>query len=696
LIAEYRNSERLRGFLRGDTMTAPEMDLGEAYALWQINDRTLPINIDVMRTQLEFSTPAEDYEKMHKAFKLIEQDQVQNLNNRSHESEARRNSYPLETWPVGLRNIGNTCYLNSVLQFLFTIQPLRELVLRCEDHLQHTSPEALLDKRVGRVPVTAEMVEIAQKFILELRTFFDQLIKAPTDTVRPTIDLAVLALCKTLSPKSVPQASEAKPAQTSDLGSIDGVAVYGPMLPPADNGELAVIDPADSVMGDDQSDTSMQAMNLGDDSKDPDTAASSLPAPPTRPPPVPPRPAPQEKSKISSMEWKASQQDASEILSNIFDLLRCAIKSQGTLEDNEQFDQIKEIFFSDVISVRNTKPKPKTSTEPRDHFLVSPGFRDRSICATLDDEFDEVELDGGLTKYDYIAKPAPVQIINLRRLQFDPVAQRQMYDRSHIRLETPLYLDRYLQKTQTLSELQLLELRRVKWRTQAQLEVLIKRVEELKKTAIEGMNVADAVEETSSFVRDLVTESQLESEKKLPTPPPELADVLSDKATSLKEELANIDTEMRQLESETDCIFKDCKDVPYRLHAVFMHRGSQTSGHYWIYIYDFQNDMWRKYNDDQVDIADMNDVFKLEEGSAPAASTGVVYVREEMVHQLTQAVKREPVAVPSEQPTANGNVETREDIEMREETEQDTQMRDADNDMLPLGPLEVIDGVEQA
>ena len=31
--------------------------------------------------------------------------------------------------PVGLLNIGNTCYLNSLLQYLFTVKAVREIVL---------------------------------------------------------------------------------------------------------------------------------------------------------------------------------------------------------------------------------------------------------------------------------------------------------------------------------------------------------------------------------------------------------------------------------------------------------------------------------------------------------------------------------------------------------------------------------------
>jgi ubiquitin carboxyl-terminal hydrolase 25/28 len=143
-------------------MTSPEMDIGEAYALFSISDRTAAVDFDVMKTTIAFA-PAESMEKMQKAYELIEQDQAQNLNNRSGQSEARRNDYPLDSWPVGLRNIGNTCYLNSVLQFLFTIKPLRDMILECDQHLQDPSPDALRGKKVGRTAVTAERVEVAQK-----------------------------------------------------------------------------------------------------------------------------------------------------------------------------------------------------------------------------------------------------------------------------------------------------------------------------------------------------------------------------------------------------------------------------------------------------------------------------------------------------------------------------------------------------
>ncbi|NXA35178.1 UBP25 hydrolase, partial [Eudromia elegans] len=37
--------------------------------------------------------------------------------------------------------------------------------------------------------------------------------------------------------------------------------------------------------------------------------------------------------------------------------------------------------------------------------------------------------------------------------------------------------------------------------------------------------------------------------------------------------------------------------VPYRLHAVLVHEGQANAGHYWAYIYDHHQNRWMKYND---------------------------------------------------------------------------------------------------
>lgn len=517
------------------------------------------------------------------------------------------------------------------------------------------------------------------------------MITAPTDTVQPAIDLAALALCRTDSPQSAPKSPEVGAQQNDGLGSIEGAPIMGPMLPPT-NGDTANGNSVDSVMGDDKSDASMPALELQDQSKSTDPAMSTHPAPPTRPPPIPPRPAAPTKSKLGNIEESARQQDAAEVLSNIFDLFSCAIKGDGTLSDDEQFDLIKGLFFSDVKSVRNTKPKQEESSELRDHFLVSPGWRDRNIYATLDDDFGLSEMEDGLTKYDYVDVPAPVQIINLRRLQFDRAKGEQVYDRSHIRLEKRVYLDRYLRKTRTHAQDQLLELRKAQWEKQSQLRELDARRNGLRRTDVDGLDFPDIVEETSAFIQELSKEYEQNGSDSLPTPPPDLADALSDKASHLKKELEEFDARMTQLEAEVDNVFKDSRDHPYRLHAVFTHRGGTKGGHYWIYIYDFQNDLWRKYNDDHVTLVNENEIFEQDTAAQPPASTGVVYISEDRVNEITEAVKRMPIKEDAPQ-NVNGHADTQMS---------DVRMQDVDDEALPplvpvtYNDVQIIEGVEKA
>ncbi|KAI8939720.1 hypothetical protein NX059_003470 [Plenodomus lindquistii] len=700
IIAEQRQSERLRQFLNSGTMSEPEMDVGEAYALFNVDNRTLPLDLDVLQTTVDIAAPG-DVEKLQKAFTIIQEDQAQSFDNRiggsGQAAEARRNEYPLETWPVGLRNIGNTCYLNSVLQFLFTVRPLREVILNCDEYLEEPVPEAIAEKRVGRAAVTIERVLTAQKFVRELRTFFEQMIRAPTDTVQPAIDLASLALCRTDNPETAADVPKAGTKVEMGLGSVDGIAISGPV--PRAKGDPVAATLADSFLSEEpvksaagqeedaKSDTSMQAMYLGSQND------QSAPAPPDRAPPVPPRPDLQKSIKIDKLEESARQQDAAEVMGNIFDLVSCAIKGEDVMREGEQFDTIKKLFYSDVTTVQKTNKGVEKLSEFRNHYLVSPGGRNRPMYATLDNDFGLSEMEGGGTRYDYIEQAAPFQIINVRRLQFE--AGRPQYNRSHIELDSTLYMDRYLARTKSLDELQLLKLREAQWTKQQRLREVEQERHRLQVTEIEGWDVADTIEETSVFLNNLETDKTAHDENlpqnHLPTPPPELVDALHDKAQRLKQDLEAMESQIRQLEADIDNVFNGCNDHPYRLHAVFTHSGDIKGGHYWIYIYDFQSGLWRSYNDDRVTIADERQIFEREDGgSRPHVSTGVVYVRSDLVEEYTQAVRREP-AIPETQKSVDPTFDTA-DVVMGEA---DDAVPSSSHGQIKYHDLGVVEGIEK-
>ncbi|OAF99549.1 cysteine proteinase [Paraphaeosphaeria sporulosa] len=667
IIADHRKSQRLRQWLETGQMDAAEMDAAEAYATLGITDRSSKLDPSVLQTLYEgmLSDSPENAQRLETALQKVRQDQENSYG--SEQQQPSGHNFELHEWPVGCCNIGNTCYLNSVLQFLFTIKPLRDMVIDCDKHFQDLSPEALGPKRVGRTAVTRARAETGQQFVRELQGLFKHMITAREHNIRPERSLAALALTRG---ESTNIASESKPPTrpSSRLGKIGDMPVSGPMLPPGFQNTSMPPSPADSVMGDAEGDAdSMKAMDLTASSDKPDNTMSTRLEPPSRPPPIPPRPQATADIGLKKLEDVAQQQDAAEILNNVFDLLSCAFQGEDVLQDGEQLDLIKRTFFSNVTTVRRTKDKDIPKSDLQDNVLVSTKGRDRSICAALDDEFGLTELEGGVTKYEIFDTAAPIQIINVRRLQFENGRARK--DESHLALDKILYLDRYLKSTKSLSEEQLQELRNQQWQLQAELRALETRKKLLKETDFKDVDLPGVLDETACLVTKLEGSSpeaageslQASLEQRDPSPVPQegIADQLNKRADELRPELTDIHDRMEKLEKQIDSVFEDCKDHPYRLHAIFMHAGSHSGGHYWIYIYDFQNDIWRKYNDETVTLESEETILKKVVQVRPPTSTGIVYVRDDVATEYTEALHRDLQEVKGSQSgeTQHGDVE---------------------------------------
>lgn len=89
-------------------------------------------------------------------------------------------------------------------------------------------------------------------------------------------------------------------------------------------------------------------------------------------------------------------------------------------------------------------------------------------------------------------------------------------------------------------------------------------------------------------------------------------------------------------------LFADYKCLAYRLYAVFMHHGSVEFGHYYIYIYDFKKEIWRKYNDNDVrEVQDPAEIFAVRQEENPPTPYFLVYVHDSMKDRLVDPVCRE-------------------------------------------------------
>ncbi|XP_067910164.1 ubiquitin carboxyl-terminal hydrolase 28 isoform X1 [Heterodontus francisci] len=67
----------------------------------------------------------------------------------------------------------------------------------------------------------------------------------------------------------------------------------------------------------------------------------------------------------------------------------------------------------------------------------------------------------------------------------------------------------------------------------------------------------------------------------------------------VEHDIADLKDSITQIAQSIEQMYSDslmCQ-VPYRLHAVLVHEGQASAGHYWAYIYDHSQNMWLKYND---------------------------------------------------------------------------------------------------
>lgn len=420
-----------------------------------------------------------------------------------------------QSLPAGLNNIGNTCYLNSVLQYFFALKPLREGVLSAaarQQQLQSTLPPT---RRVGGRKVTSHELQRSLHFVQHLARLFDAMVTSPALAVTPERELAYLALVSSRTEAQEEGQEDTTPAvvvteEPAEMSttSVDaqGATVTDTQVQQRRNTEFtpanssaevvrSKTDPEEGVTGADAaaaaaaatpSDVEMDGGGTASgidadprasiaptdsistpplDSKPPH---SSLPPPP---PPLPPRPAAASAAvaeRRNSLMSLGAQQDVSECLDNVLFQIEVALGKQDKQpEDPASMGEIFELFTGKTCQVvAPTSPSAdRSASQSTTHvkneiFTILPidvlEEQGRDIYDGLDGFFEEEILptDGGQSSVKRsvtLLEPPPVLQIQLQRVQFDRV--RGAYkSQAHLDMSDELFMDRYLDFSQLLAD----------------------------------------------------------------------------------------------------------------------------------------------------------------------------------------------------------------------------------------------------
>ncbi len=224
------------------------MDIGQAYSRLNVMDRT--IGDELIRSAYDIiveEQPSQIHE-LNRALTAIAKSRNSSLLKARLGIDDDGKQHNISEWPVGIENIGNTCYLNSLLQFYFTIKPLRQLVLNIDDYKMTADEENLKSKRVGSRNVSKKEVDRAQRFVEELRKLFHGLIASPKASLKPNPDVARLTLLSSTKAEQARRQSmiAADRPTIGSLGQMNGRAIQGPIGPPPSAGDQVDTEMRDS------------------------------------------------------------------------------------------------------------------------------------------------------------------------------------------------------------------------------------------------------------------------------------------------------------------------------------------------------------------------------------------------------------------------------------------------------------------
>ena len=579
-----------------------------------------------------------------------------------------------ETWPVGLTSHGNTCYLNSLLQYYFSIKPLRDIVLDYDKYKLDTSACTEKQERVGQRKISMVEIKGGQRFAEDLMHLFQRMIKDPGPAVKPEEDLVCRAF---LEPKDYALLASAAYEQAPNglENAVDEKLTDAPDGQDAATASAA----ADTRHESNASSATLQGIMNGEDGDvqmtndekpltpptTPDQKPGDSGQPPDQKPPLPPRDPPRSRRTSTTVKEQALaeakrnatlQQDVTEVHDGIMFRLRSGMMPSGVDESEEQKDPLRDLYLIGMTERHidnNVEGKPISGTDSS--ITLNIPTENTNIYAGLDQIFDLQPYGNkpGVEIYKSVRDLPPLLQISTPRIDFDKVTGSTYKSDKLVRLEDELYMDRYVDT----SHPEVPERRRRCWGWRKQLQQLKEEQKALVHTGVDQLDGPTAVSETAQYLggfaqaNDMLRDVGMDEIELNPDLPPRLTTEAREQAKRLE----SLKIEMESIQSMVDSQFEDLKNLKYRLAAVFIHRGSSGAGHYWVYIHDFANNIWRQYNDERVDeVTNLEDIFEAKTWNQ-GTPTYAVYVRDDMKDQLVRPVCREPEKAPSPEPVQWNN-----------------------------------------
>ncbi|CAO3672854.1 unnamed protein product [Rhizopus stolonifer] len=506
---------------------------------------------------------------------------------------------PKALGPVGLNNIGNTCYFNSLLQYYFTLLPFRHTMINNELFVEDEQSEL---KKIGGIKVDQSEIKRAKKFVELLKTLFVSLQNTTEKAISPEYDLAYMALLNEKDQHEEEDNKTLKDSEDMDYETTDNFSALSnlPMDAPPSYEEVV---------------------------KNPEVIEEKKSL------------KPKERPSVDTMMF-GKQQDVTECMGNVMYLVEAALKPISKTEDGEQIDDmIRQVFYGkarQIISYcddTTLKTVKKEMEEDFSHVIVD-ASEGKDLYDGLDEYFFENQLESFQGGHEAIREVSvksfpPVLQVLVQRVQFDRATVNIYKSNAYIQFDKTIYLDRYVDEN--FEKLKDRRLEAKEWKREY--EHHEQQVNKYKSSTSSKLPVPDLLKATYKVIEEFRKECSDEDQDKLET----ALNLIEQEAKKTKRMIDEGTKKMKEIKTKIRQQYDDHNQLAYKLHAVFIHQGQANYGHYWVYILDHKEDQWWKYNDSLVTKVKESEILHDTTGST-ANPYFLVYVDANKVDDLVETI----------------------------------------------------------
>ncbi|KAF8257126.1 hypothetical protein EI94DRAFT_1774612 [Lactarius quietus] len=574
-----------------------------------------------------------------------------------------------QDWPRGLNQLGNTCYLNSLLQYFYTIKDLRDAVAPLLNSSRKTMDEdKLTDDDLN------DTILRSKKFVSELAELFWHLEHADIASVTPTMELAKLALVT-----SKDEEDDIEQTATDSSNDTDATLVEDAPAPRAGSGPVAgagttrtdtgspVGSPgasSSSVLGkrarDKEADVgsrmSIDSVTDHDNfviisSKSPDDAAgpSGLSASPgagvatdvemkdaeaTAQSEEDVRvghdvrcaahlssslPSGQFGRTLTDFGLVGRQHDVSECMDNcVFQIETALLKFDGMDESEDgKSSVVKRLFYGTLrqrlIAPRQEGARAMSTHDSENVFSILPvsvSDEGYDIYDGLSSYFHSTaQLDSNTLSMEITLVDLPPVLQISFRVQWDRETGQSWKSQAYVKFEETICLDRFLDSANPDKRARSKDIL-------SELSKRHDRIDQLKNGQVlahlskhhPSANIFSSTQHTS----------RLQETIHLPELDDQLLSDIRAEHLYVNDELDNLYKDIASLKQELENLWRDEHEAVYELTSVFIHRGATPQwGHYFFYSRHLPEnpDSWFKYNDSEVSVVSKEELVFVRKGT---------------------------------------------------------------------------------